>query len=314
MRKRWNLIAYLEFLVLLPFLLSFGVLSANRNLPQKEGRIQSVLVEDNVHIYKDSLVVINAAGYAEPATDAAGKKFIGVAYEECDNTLTGHAQGGKSVRVQRDGVYKMPATSIAITSTGARMYAVDDGTIDETSTHGVFVGVLAEYVSSTLGWVDIRPAVFEATTMTKIIGVAPHACELEDAGWTEDLGGLAMDQNISAKDVTVPIHGLQVGDVITKIHMHGAIGAGAGTATVLDCSLYKAVGGAGAATLSSVQAMDQVSKEADYAVDEEKALATPETITAGEMFYFFITGTCANNAACDILVTGLEVEVTRTIR
>ena len=289
-------------------------LSANKDVPRKEGKIEAYLVEDNVHIYKGAQVVVNSSGFAEPLTDAASKKFVGMAYEECDNTLTGHTQGGKTVRVNRDGVYKMAASSITQAMVGDRMYGVDDATVDNVSNYSIFTGTLIEYVSATVGWVDIKPAIFEDSTMTKVLTISPTCHAPAATGWAEEAGGVGLVKNKSAKTFTVPVEGLEIGDIITSIAMKGGIGATTDKTTVLDCSLYKVVGAAGGKTASSIQAMDQVSKVVDYLVNETKAVASPETVAAGEEFYFLVTGTTADDDACDIVVTGLEVTVTRTIR
>lgn len=131
-------------------------LTANQDYQTKDGELLSMPVEDNVHIYQGAQTVVNAAGFLEPLTEAAGKKFAGRAYEECDNTLAGHAQGGKRCRVERGGVGLVAAASITQAMVGDVMYGKDDATVDESTTLsvGVKVGVLVEYVSATLGWVD----------------------------------------------------------------------------------------------------------------------------------------------------------------
>lgn len=130
-------------------------LSANTIIARKEGIMQAYPAADNVHIYEGALVCVNTSGYALPGADTAGYKFVGVAWEECDNTLTGHAAGGKNVLVDQ-GRFLLPATSITLPMVGSKMYLVDDATIDDIAgvTNKVEVGVLDEYVSATSGWVN----------------------------------------------------------------------------------------------------------------------------------------------------------------
>jgi hypothetical protein len=133
-------------------------LSANKDRPVKAGgAIQTFLVEDNVHIYKGALVVANNAGYAEPATNAANKVLVGVAYEECDNTLTGHSQGGKSVRVIRGGSFPFTTADLVQADVGILCYVEDDTTVNDagTTTQGIIAGIVTEIVSATEVWVDI---------------------------------------------------------------------------------------------------------------------------------------------------------------
>jgi predicted RecA/RadA family phage recombinase len=133
-------------------------LEANTDRPVKgAGQIQSFLVEDDVHIFKGAQVVANDAGYAEPATNAADKVLLGVAYEECDNTLEGHSQGGKSVRVIRRGTFLLTTADLVQADVGIKCYIEDDDEVDDagTSTQGIVAGVVVEVESATQVWVDI---------------------------------------------------------------------------------------------------------------------------------------------------------------
>jgi len=150
-----------EFMLLLPFILVFSALSANALRPKKEGKLQSFLVEDDVHIFKGALVCLNDAGYVEPATNAADKVLAGVAYEECDNTLVGHSQGGKSIRLYRDGLFKFASSGITQAEVGLYCYVSDDDTVEDagTATQGVIAGVVVELESADVVWVDIEPGI-----------------------------------------------------------------------------------------------------------------------------------------------------------
>jgi hypothetical protein len=139
-------------------------LSANKDRSVKgAGSIQYFLVEDSVHIYKGALVVVNSAGYAEPATNASGKALLGVAFEECDNTLTGHSQGGKSVRVIRGGRFLMTTADLVQADVGVKCYVEDDDTVNDagTSTQGIVAGIVAAIESATQVWVDIGLGVIQ---------------------------------------------------------------------------------------------------------------------------------------------------------
>lgn len=133
-------------------------LSANKDrLVKAAGPVQSFLVEDDKHIYKGALVVANNAGYAEPATNAADKVLLGVAYEECDNTLTGHSQGGKSVRVTRGGSFPLTTADLVQADVGILCYVEDDDTVNDAgaATQGIVAGIVTEVVSATKVMVDI---------------------------------------------------------------------------------------------------------------------------------------------------------------
>lgn len=139
-------------------------LTANKDRPVKHsGQIQSYLVENDKHIYKGALVVANNAGYAEPATNAIGKVLLGVAYEECDNTLEGHSQGGKSVRVIRGGSFPFTTADLVQADVGIKCYIEDDDTVNDAgaTTQGIVAGIVTEIVSATEVWVDIALGVLQ---------------------------------------------------------------------------------------------------------------------------------------------------------
>jgi len=128
-------------------------LSADRRTEYKVGVEIAFPVAAATTIYGGAMVCVDANGYAVPAADTAGLKFVGVARENVDNS--GGANGDKSVIVRRKGVFRFKATSITQAMVGDTMYAVDDETFDETVTNSVAVGKLVEYVSATDGWIDI---------------------------------------------------------------------------------------------------------------------------------------------------------------
>lgn len=132
-----------------------SALSADTDLDRKEGVMQSYPVAATETIYKGALVVVSATGYLEAGTDAASKRFAGVAYEKKDNSSG--ADGALNCRVHTKGVFLMTATSITQAMVGQMMYLVDDATIDDTTggTYYIPVGRLVEYVSTTSGYVDI---------------------------------------------------------------------------------------------------------------------------------------------------------------
>jgi hypothetical protein len=161
-------IRIVEFFLLMPFILVFSALTANALRPKKEGKLQSFPVEDDVHIFKGALVCLNDAGYVEPATNAADKVLAGVAYEECDNTLSGHSQGGKSIRLFREGLFKFASSGITQDGVGLFCYVSDDETVEDagTATQGVIAGVVAELEDTDVVWVDIGPGVEQGALST----------------------------------------------------------------------------------------------------------------------------------------------------
>jgi phosphoribosylpyrophosphate synthetase len=146
-------------------------LSGNKDRPVKNaGQVKSFLVEDSVHIYKGAKVVANAAGYAEPASNATGKVLLGVAHEECDNTLPGHAQGGKSVRVMRGGSFPFTTSDLVQSDVGLKCYVTDDDTVDDagTATQGIVAGIVLEVLTATEVVVDITLGVLQGAASAAI--------------------------------------------------------------------------------------------------------------------------------------------------
>lgn len=107
-----------------------------------------------VAAYKGGIIMINSAGYATPAADAASNKgCVGVALETVDNS--GGSAGDKTINVQ-EGEYLFAGATLGQDDIGGVVYANDDQTIDETqAANQPVAGRLAEYVSASEGWVQI---------------------------------------------------------------------------------------------------------------------------------------------------------------
>lgn len=132
-----------------------AALTKDRATPYRDGIEIDFPVAANIKIYAGSLVCVNTTGYAVPAADTAGLKFAGVALEQADNT--GGANGAKTVRLRRSGVFEFDAASITQAMVGTAMYIVDDHTMDDATgpTNDIRIGILVKYVADTIGWVDI---------------------------------------------------------------------------------------------------------------------------------------------------------------
>jgi len=130
-------------------------LSSDRLTSYREGIELDFPVAANTKIYAGSMVCADADGYAAPAADTSGYRFLGVALEQVDNSAG--ADGAKNVRVRRTGVFEFDAASITQAMVGDPMYAVDDQTFDDAAgpTNDIKVGILVKYGSATKGWIDI---------------------------------------------------------------------------------------------------------------------------------------------------------------
>ncbi len=130
-------------------------LTRDRATSYREGVEVDYPVAAGVKIYAGSLVCVNADGFAVPAADTSGYVFVGVALEQMDNSAG--ANGAKSIRVRREGVFEFDAASITQAMVGDPMYVVDDHTFDDAAgpTNDIKVGLLVKFASATKGWIDI---------------------------------------------------------------------------------------------------------------------------------------------------------------
>jgi hypothetical protein len=132
-----------------------AALTKDRATPYRDGIEIEFPVAGSTKIYAGSLVCANTSGYAVPAADTAGLRFLGVALEQADNTSG--ANGAKTLRLRRSGAFEFDASSITQAMVGTAMYVVDDHTIDDAAgpVNDIRIGILVKYVADTKGWVDI---------------------------------------------------------------------------------------------------------------------------------------------------------------
>jgi len=95
------------------------------------------------HIFKGALVGLTASGYAAPLT--AGDPFIGIAYEEIDNSTGG--DGSESVRVYTLGDFGLTLSGSAITDIGRPVFASSDDTLAFTASANSFVGFVEDFIA-----------------------------------------------------------------------------------------------------------------------------------------------------------------------
>lgn len=113
-------------------------------------------VDDNVCIYKGALVGRNrTTGYARPLT--AGDDFLGVAYRQADNTITGHTAGGINVRLYQgiDAVHTL--SGVANGDIGKQVYASDDETLTLSPTGNSPVGRIVALDSTSVARIRTEP-------------------------------------------------------------------------------------------------------------------------------------------------------------
>ena len=132
-----------------------SALTRDRATSYREGIEVEFPVAATTKIYAGSMVCVNAGGYAAPAADTSGYRFVGVALEQVDNSSG--ANGAMWCGCGESGsLSSMPSPSPRPRWESA-MYAVDDQTFADAAgaTNDIRVGILVKYVSATKGWIDI---------------------------------------------------------------------------------------------------------------------------------------------------------------
>ena len=132
-------------------------LSANRDLKFYASQdLIEIPVDDNVNIYKGAFVGLNAStGYARPLT--AGDSFLGVAYAQADNTVSGHSAAGIRVRLHQAIDIVHTLTGVGGVNIGSEVYASADGALTLTSSGNSRVGRIVAVEGTSLARVRCQP-------------------------------------------------------------------------------------------------------------------------------------------------------------
>ena len=135
----------------------------------------------------------------------------------------------------------------------------------------------------------------------------------------KDDGSMFCDQNQTNATCVYPLTGLKIGDEITGFKIVGAVGAASGATSTVDAVIKKVTKGSGAVTATSATgagstcSITQVSKIADYSMDESCTLGTTVTVATDYQYFILVTVSTANNAACDVAVIGVELAINRLV-
>ncbi len=106
--------------------------------------LRSFQVAAAKQVFKGALVGLASAGYAQPLT--GGDRFVGIAYEQIDNTSG--ANGDVSARVYTLGDFGMTLSGAAITDVGRPVFASADDTLTFTATGNSYVGVVQDLIAT----------------------------------------------------------------------------------------------------------------------------------------------------------------------
>ena len=133
-----------------------SALTTDRLTEVKEIGTKWYPVAASTTIYDGSLVAKNANGYLVPASDTTALQVVGVAHETIDNSAG--SNGDLKCRVKSGMLARFAASSITQAMVGQVMYVVDDQTFDDgPGTNAIKAGRLVEFISTTEGWLEIKP-------------------------------------------------------------------------------------------------------------------------------------------------------------
>jgi len=182
-------------------------LSANREVDRYvDQELRSYPVAASTHVYKGAFVTLNASGYAEPLS--AGDRFVGLAYEEADNSSGANAD--IRVRVFTLGDFGHTLTGATVADVGRAVYAGADNTLTFTPGGNTFVGYVKDWV--TTNEIIVRLDTTAPTgTEFKFVCMADQALRLEPGA----AGGIYIKGAKQADDLYVSV--TDIGDFIHLI-------------------------------------------------------------------------------------------------
>lgn len=132
-------------------------LTTNYDAERKDGILVQYKVAARTVIYKGAMVCLNADGYAVPAEDKAGLKFVGFAYDRGENPQGN--DGDEFLRVWKDGSFRVEMVSPQLSDLGATAFVVDDNTVALATANIILVGTIVEIPADNVVRVLIRNAV-----------------------------------------------------------------------------------------------------------------------------------------------------------
>ena len=111
----------------------------------------------------------------------------------------------------------------------------------------------------------------------------------------------------TAATFCIPVTSLQMGDEIAGFTISGQLESGGNTATV-DADLRVTTAAAADLTDASVVAITQISKTADYLINDASA-ACSQIVGGGQCYYILVTVTTA--ADTDVAIQGAQIIIYR---
>ncbi len=155
-------------------------LTANREVDHYiDQELRSFQVGAALHIFKGALIGLAADGYARPLT--AGDPFVGIAYEEVDNS--GGADGAASARVYTLGDFGVTLVGATVADVCRPVFASGDDVLTFAAAGHTFVGIAQDVVANNSVILRIDPG-------SGAVKTAAHA--VEDLSTGSDISARAM--------------------------------------------------------------------------------------------------------------------------
>lgn len=124
--------------------------NAVRNIETSGNRSHHPVIASDIIFAMAAVGLVTATGHARPL--AAGDRFAGFAVSKLDNSAGSAAD--LNVQVYQKGIIELSVSGAVITDVGQPVYATDDDVFVFLPTGGVFIGLVARFVSA--GKVTVR--------------------------------------------------------------------------------------------------------------------------------------------------------------
>ena len=175
----------------------------NKLTPQQDESYIDLKVAAATTIEPATMVMINSSGYAVPAADTSGGRFVGFSRIGSDNS-TG-SDGDTVVNVRAHGVIEIDIAGVAQADVGKTVY-VNTATSGQLSgqSNNVVIGQLVNVIASNRGAVRFRPVQLDGASTPTAIAVLTSATLTDNSGGTPDVGDLvAAIDSLTAVQMTL---------------------------------------------------------------------------------------------------------------
>lgn len=225
-------------------------LTANREVPfYTTPELIELGVDDNIRVYKGALIGRNrSTGFVRGLV--AGDEFVGVAYSEADNTVSGHSAGGVNVVLHQNIDIVHALAGVAQGDIGKDVYASDDSTLTLNPSGNTRVGRVVTVEAADTARVRCQPvqSISGALENQEIVALADASVALT----LNHVNRILLIGNSVGRTLTLPaVATVRAGGWITVVKTSAAAAA-----VTLDPNAAETIDGA--ATLATLDAQYDV--------------------------------------------------------